>query len=87
MSGRGTIWSYIVPHPPLLEEFEDLPGFNIVVVALEEDETLRLIGNLVAFVDAPINSVSPDDIKIGAAVRAVFPAVAPGVRVLRWVAL
>lgn len=87
MSGRGSIWSYIIPHPPLLEEFGDLPGFNAVVVALEEDESMRLIGNLVTDPDAPINSVDPEDIKIGAAVQVVFPEVAPGVRVIRWVAV
>ena len=24
MSGRGTIWSFVVPHPPLLKPYSDL---------------------------------------------------------------
>ena len=85
VSGRGTIWSFIVPHPPVVPAFVDLVPFNIVVVALDEDETIRLIGNLVADVDAPVDSIDPTTIVIGTRVRAVFPEVAPGVHLPRWV--
>jgi uncharacterized OB-fold protein len=85
MSGRGTIWSFVVPHPPLLPAYAELAPYNVVVVALEEDASLRLVGNLVASADAAINSVDPTTIAIGAPVRVVFAPSAEDVTLPRWV--
>ena len=84
MSGRGTIWSFVVPHPPLLPADAELLPYNVIVVALEEEPTLRLVGNLVAAPDAPINSVDATTIEIGAPVRVVFQEHGPVV-MPRWV--
>src|SRR5205814_10438837 len=46
LSGRGTIWSFVVVHPPLLPAYQELAPYNVITVALEEDPTLRLVGNL-----------------------------------------
>lgn len=54
MSGKGTLWSYVVPHPPLLPGFAELAPYNVVVVALDEDPVIRLAGNIV-----PKESVEP----------------------------
>ena len=43
--GRGTIWSVIAPYAPLMLDFTLLAPYNAIVVALEEDPTIRLIGN------------------------------------------
>lgn len=75
MSGHGTIWSFIVPHPPLLPAYAELAPYNVVVVALREDPSLRLIGNLVASAEGAINSVDPATIRIGDPVRVVFQKV------------
>jgi uncharacterized OB-fold protein len=75
MSGRGTIWSFIVPHPPLLPAYQELAPYNVIVVALDEDPTLRMVGNLVATPDGPINEVDPATIRIGDPVRVVFQRV------------
>lgn len=75
LSGRGTIWSFVVPHPPLLPAYQELAPYNVVTVQLEEDPALRLVGNLVARADGPINEVDPDTIRIGEAVRVVFQPV------------
>jgi uncharacterized protein len=75
MSGRGTVWSFIVPHPPLLPAYQQLAPYNVIVVALDEDPTLRMVGNLVERPDGPINEVDPATIKIGEPVRAVFQRV------------
>ena len=48
MSGRGTIWSWIVPHPPLLPAFAEFAPYPVTTVALAEDPGLRMVGNLVA---------------------------------------
>ena len=85
MSGRGTIWSYAVPHPPLLPAYAELAPYNVVVVALDEDPALRLVGNLVAREDGPINEVDPATIEIGAPVRVVFQRV-DEVTLPRWIA-
>ena len=75
LSGTGVIWSFVVPHPPLLPAYQALAPYNVVTVALAEDSTLRLVGNLVARADGPINEVDPTTIAIGQAVRVVFQPV------------
>jgi uncharacterized protein len=72
MSGRGRIWSYVVPHPPLLPEYAEQAPYNVVVVELAEAPRIRLVGNLVSEAGAALNSFPPDRIRIGAHVRVVF---------------
>ncbi len=72
MSGRGTIWSFIVPHPPLLPAYAELAPYNAIIVSLDEDPSLRFVGNLVASPDGPINEIDPNTIQIGEPVRVVF---------------
>ena len=71
-SGRGRVWSFIVPHPPLLPAFSEVAPYNAVVVELEEDPTIRFAGNLVASADGPINEIDPTTIAIGDPVEVVF---------------
>jgi uncharacterized OB-fold protein len=85
VSGRGSVWSYIVPHPPLLPALTPLAPYNVVVVVLEEDPTLRLVGNLVTSPDGAINEVDPSSITIGEPVRVVFSPVADDLTLPRWV--
>ncbi|MFZ3559105.1 MULTISPECIES: Zn-ribbon domain-containing OB-fold protein [unclassified Streptomyces] len=84
MSGRGRVWSYVIPHPPLLPAYAAQAPYNAIVVELAEAPRIRLVGNLVSAADAPLNSVDPDRIKIGARVQVVFTEV-DGVTVPRWV--
>lgn len=88
VSGRGRIWSFVVPHPPLLPAYEEAAPYNVIVVELAEDPTLRLVGNLVDSPDAPINSVDPTSIEVGEPVQVVFSTVGAGEEVVtlpRWV--
>jgi len=85
VSGRGTIWSFVVPHPPLLAPFSDLAPYLVVAVALDEDPSVRLIGNLVAGVGGPINQLTTGDVRIGARVHAVFERIDETVVLPRWV--
>lgn len=84
MSGRGRIWSYVIPHPPLLPAYAAQAPYNAIVVELAEAPRIRLVGNLVSAPDAPLNSVDPDRLKIGARVQVAFAEV-DGVTVPRWV--
>ena len=85
VSGRGAVWSFVVPHPPLLPAFMPLAPFNVVVVALDEGSALRMVGNLVASPDGPINEIDPGTIQIGQPVRVVFQRVADDVALPRWI--
>ncbi|MEU4873879.1 OB-fold domain-containing protein [Streptomyces sp. NPDC021608] len=71
-SGRGRIWSYVVPHPPLLPEYAALAPYNVIVVELAETPRIRMVGNLVSGPGAPLGSFPPDRIRIGARVQVVF---------------
>lgn len=46
-----------------------------MVVQLDEDPALRMVGNVVAAADAPLNSIDPHAVEIGQRVRAVFSPV------------
>lgn len=85
VSGRGTVWSFVIPHPPLLPAYAELAPYNVIVVALDADPTIRLVGNLVASPHAPINSVDPAAIEIGMPVTMVFDRVADDVVLPRWI--
>ena len=85
VSGFGRIWSAIEPHPPLIPQFAKLVPYNVIVVALEEDPSIRLVGNLVADANADINSVPFEEIKIGTRVQVVFQRVTDEFNFPRWV--
>ena len=83
-SGRGQIWSFIVPHPPLLPAFAEKAPYNAIVVELEEDPSIRYVGNLVTSADGEINEIDPATITIGEPVRVVFHQI-DDVYLPRWV--
>lgn len=84
LSGRGTVWSYVIPHPPLLPAFQAVAPYNVVTVAADEDPSIRFVGNLLARADGAINEIDPQSIRIGEAVRVVFQQV-EDVFLPRWV--
>ncbi|GAA2292268.1 OB-fold domain-containing protein [Streptomyces kunmingensis] len=84
MTGQGRIWSYVIPHPPLLPAYAAQAPYNAIIVELAEAPRIRLVGNLVTSADARLDSVDPDRIRIGAKVQAVFTQV-DGVTLPRWV--
>jgi len=83
-SGRGAVWSFIVPHPPLLPAYAELAPYNAIIVQLDDDPSIRIVGNLVADETAAINSIDPTTIRIGEPVRVVFQQV-DDVTLPRWV--
>jgi uncharacterized protein len=83
-SGHATIWGFVVPHPPLLPAYAELAPYNVIVVALDEDPTIRLVGNLLASADGTLDEIDPATIEIGEAVRVVFQQV-EDVSIPRWV--
>lgn len=85
MSGEGRIWSFVVPHPPLLPAFAQVAPYNVIIVELAEDPSIRMVGNLVTAAGGPINEIDPATITIGTPVRVVFQQVAEDVALARWV--
>jgi uncharacterized protein len=72
MSGRGKVWSFIVAHPPLLPAYAELSPSHVVVVELDEEPTVRFVGNLLTRSEGAINEVDPSTIEIGEPVQIVF---------------
>lgn len=87
VSGEGTIWSFVVPHPPLLPEFTELAPYSVIIVSLAEDPRLRMVGNLVDEPGDRINAFDPARIEIGARVRVVFEPISDSIHLPRWVLL
>ena len=85
LSGKGRIWSFVLPHPPLLPVFAQLAPYNVIIVELADDPSIRMVGNLVTTADGLINQVDPATIKIGTPVQVVFHRVDDDVTLARWV--
>jgi len=72
MSGRAKVWSFVVPHPPLLAPYSDLAPYNVIVVELDEEPHIRFVGNLVSGPDGQIDEIDAESIEIGEPVEVVF---------------
>ncbi len=72
VSGRGTVWSYVVCHPPLLPAYQRFAPYNVITVTLEEEPALRMVGNLLAGPGGTLDEVDPHSVVIGEPVRVVF---------------
>jgi uncharacterized OB-fold protein len=77
MAGRATVWSFAIPHPPLLPAYADRVPYAVLVVTLDDDPTIRVIGDTAAGVD-------PHGLAIGDAVHVVFEQAADGIWLPRW---
>ncbi|MFJ6657723.1 Zn-ribbon domain-containing OB-fold protein [Streptomyces sp. NPDC091377] len=72
MSGQGRIWSYVVPHPPLLPAYAARAPYTVILVELADAPRVRIVGNLVDAPGGALGSVPADRVRIGARVRVVF---------------
>jgi uncharacterized protein len=72
VAGTGTIWSFVVAHPPLLAAYAPFAPFPVITVTLSEDPALRMVGNLVSGPEGAINEIDPASIVIGEPVQVVF---------------
>ncbi|MEN8649226.1 OB-fold domain-containing protein [Streptomyces sp. 21So2-11] len=84
MSGKGRIWSYVLPHPPLLPAYAAQAPYNAVIVELTDAPRIRLVGNVVTEPGAALDSVDPARLRIGARVQVAFTDPGDGVTVPRW---
>jgi uncharacterized OB-fold protein len=85
LSGRGSVWSFAIPHPPLLSPYTEQAPYNVVVVSMADHPTLRMVGNVVDTTDGPLNQIDPHTIEIGEAVEVVFrPTDDPAIVLPAW---
>jgi len=83
-SGLGRIWSWAVPHPPLLPFYAEQAPYNVVVVELEADPSIRFVGNVVTAPGDRLDAVDPATITIGAPVEVCFAPQVDGIALPRW---
>jgi hypothetical protein len=84
MSGRGRVWSFVNVHPPLLAAYGEHAPYNAIVVELDEDSTIRLVGNLVSGPEGALEEIDADTIEIGEPVEVCFQQIAEDVTLPRW---
>jgi uncharacterized protein len=83
-SGRGRIWSFVVPHPPLLPAYAAMAPYNVIVVELDEDPSIRFVSNLVATAAGALDEVDPSRLQIGEPVEVCFAPPVEGIALPRW---
>jgi uncharacterized protein len=76
VSGRGTIYSWIVVRPPVMPAFRSKVPFAVVLVELEESEELRMVGNLV---DCDVDAIA-----FGLPVEVTFEKVDDEISLPQW---
>ena len=76
LSGRGTVYSFVFCHPPLLPAFQERAPLLVVLVELEEGEDLRILGNWM--------DDDPESVEIGTPVEVCFEVVSDEITLPQW---
>jgi uncharacterized OB-fold protein len=66
-SGRGAVYSYVIPHHPQIPSFE----YPYIVALVELDEGIRLVSNLC--------EIEPGDVRVGMPVEVFYQSFDGGV--------
>lgn len=83
-TGAGTIWSYVIPHAPLLPAFGEQLPYVVALVELDDYPGIRLVGAITETPEADIQGVDGSQIAIGDSVKAVFKKMDDETFLLRW---
>jgi uncharacterized OB-fold protein len=76
MSGAGSLFSFVICHPPVLPAFQTQVPFAVALVELAEDPGLRMLGNVLG--------VPPDRLRIGQKLRVDFEDIGDGIVLPQW---
>lgn len=76
VSGKGTIFTHIDVHQPVIPAFRDEAPYNVVNVELDDAPGIRVMGNVV--------DAAGSELKCGQAVEVVFDDVTDDVTIPRW---
>ena len=85
LATRHSFWLEIRSSSAAAARVQRRPGYNVIVVGLEEDPSLRMVGNLVSAAVAWIDSVDARSTEMGAPVRVVFEELDDEIHLPRWV--
>jgi uncharacterized OB-fold protein len=70
--GRGTVWSYAIPSPPLLPAFEAMLPYVTVIGALVSHPHIRIAGMAVREDGEGPTGLGADDIAVGQSLQLIF---------------
>ena len=84
LSGRGSVYSWVICYGPVLPAFRERVPFPVVLVELAEDPALRMLGNLVELRAGALGDVAPEVLRVGLPVEVCFEDVAPDVVLPQW---
>ena len=76
VSGRGTVYTYIVVYHPVVPQWQESAPYNVAQVAPEEAPHIRIYGNVI--------NIDDEDIRVGMPVEIVFDDVTPENTIPRW---
>ena len=76
VSGLGTLYSFVICHPPVLPAFQASAPYAVGVVELAEDPALRMVGGLLG--------IAHEQLRIGQRLVVSFEEVADGVVLPQW---
>jgi len=85
VQGRGKIWSFIEPHPPLMLDFTERAPYTSIVVELDADTSIRFVGNLLKDENGEINDYQYEDLTIGTPVKVIFRKINGDVTLPLWI--
>lgn len=84
VSGKATLWSWTVVHPPVLPAFAPYAPYPVAVAELAEAPGLRMVGPLIEAAGDPLNHVDPARLEVGMPLTAVILDIAEGIPWPAW---
>ena len=76
MSGRGTLYTYVIIHQSVLPQWREGTPFNVIQVALEEAPHIQILSNAV--------EIGNSELKVGIPLEIIFDDVTPEDTIPRW---
>jgi len=76
MSGDGSLFSFVICHPPVLPAFQAQTPYAVALVELAEDPALRMVGGVLG--------TPPDRLRIGQKLRVDFEGIGDGIVLPQW---
>ena len=76
VSGRGTVYSYVIFRRAFLPEFRDDVPYVVAIIEVEESPTVRILSNIVG--------CKPEEVAFGMPVRVVFEDVTGDVTLFKF---
>ena len=76
VSGRGTLYTYVIVHQAVLSQWREVAPYNVVQVSIEEAPNVIITGNAI--------DIDNSELKVGLPMEVVFDQVTPEDTLPRW---